>query len=238
MPGSASSSARGSSALAASGLPVAGLDAHAAAAAVRPRGAARRASIPGEAELVDVWLVERVPAWRVREALARVVPPALPPRRGIRRVAGAPALPGPGRRVGLPGERSTPGAVDPAALAAAVDGLPRAAALAARASEGSGDRVLRPAAVPRRRSRSTAPAAPCLRMTLRHDPERGIGRPGRGARRARPSGSAHGARAVTSLVRERLVLAPPPAARAAGAQRPRVRGVAVRPVTPASRPRK
>src|SRR3954452_14597555 len=51
-----------------SGLPLAGLD------LPRPRArfsvaAPLAAPIPGEAELVDLFLVERVPAWCVREAL-------------------------------------------------------------------------------------------------------------------------------------------------------------------------
>src|SRR5918994_2414157 len=60
-------------ALASSGLPVAGLD------SPMPRarfalGAPLAAAVPGEAELLDTWLVERLPAWRVREALARCLP--------------------------------------------------------------------------------------------------------------------------------------------------------------------
>ena len=80
-------------ALASSGLPVAGLD------AAKPRArfavaAPLAVAIPGEAELADVWLVERLPAWRVREALVACVP------RGWRLVdaydvwLGEPALPG------------------------------------------------------------------------------------------------------------------------------------------------
>src|SRR3990172_1374477 len=56
------------SALATSGMPVAALD----AAAPRPRfalAAPLPAGISGDAELVDLWLVERLPTWRVREAL-------------------------------------------------------------------------------------------------------------------------------------------------------------------------
>ena len=60
-------------ALIASGLPLAGLDGPKG----KPRyaiGAPLQAAIPGEAELIDIWLVERLPRWRVREALAPVLP--------------------------------------------------------------------------------------------------------------------------------------------------------------------
>jgi len=54
-----------------SGLPVA------IAPAGRPKlalAAALPAGVAGRAELVDVWLTERTPAWRVREALQSVLP--------------------------------------------------------------------------------------------------------------------------------------------------------------------
>jgi hypothetical protein len=68
-------------------------------------------------------------------------------------------------------------------------------------------------------------------MTLRHDPERGIGRP---EEVMAALGEQLGARLEpASVVRESLVLAPPPQP-AAG---PRPRG-GRQPATPASRPRK
>lgn len=59
--------------LSAAGLPVAGLD------GPRPKarlaiGAPLPAGIAGEAELADLWLVERLPIWRVREAVAAGLP--------------------------------------------------------------------------------------------------------------------------------------------------------------------
>jgi hypothetical protein len=60
-------------ALVASGLPVAGLEAGGA----RPRiafGAPLQAGASGEAELADVWLLERLPLWRVRQGLAPRLP--------------------------------------------------------------------------------------------------------------------------------------------------------------------
>ena len=112
------------SAFAACGLPVAGLD------APKPRArfalaAPLAATIPGEAELLDVWLVERLPAWRVREALGG--PPArrVAPRGRLRRLAGGGGAARAGGRVGLPGDvrarergRATAGARPRAALLA------------------------------------------------------------------------------------------------------------------------
>src|SRR5262245_42313737 len=60
-------------ALRGSGLPLAGLDSESG----RPRfalAAPLSASIPGEAELADVWLTERRPRWTVRDALAGSLP--------------------------------------------------------------------------------------------------------------------------------------------------------------------
>ena len=75
-----------------------------------------------------------------------------------------------------------------------------------------------------------------LRMTLRHDPERGIGRPDE-VLAALADRMGESAAKVTSLVRERLVLAPPPPP---AAPAPRTRGPrrGGQPVTPPSRPRK
>lgn len=192
-------------ALAASGLPLAGLD-----AASRPRfalAAPLAASIPGEAELVDLWLVERLPAWRVREALDGRLPA------GYRLVdlfdvwLGEPALPG---QVVASVYRAdlAAGAGDPGSLHAAAEAM--LAAVALPRSRRKGDSMiaydLRPfldgleVVVTRPGTESTA-----VRMTLRHDPEKGIGRPEEvigelGDRLGAPL-------AVGALVRERLVLA-------------------------------
>jgi len=194
-------------ALAGCGLPVAGLD------ATRPRprfapAAPLAASVPGEAELLDVWLIERVPAWRAREALVAAMPA------GYRLVdlydvwLGEAALPG---RVAASVYRATLAGEE-----ATADGL-RAAAVS----------LLGEATLPRERRKGDATIAYDLRpfldaldigeaadggvvvtMTLRHDPEKGVGRPEEAL-------AALGKRAgvvlrAATLVRERLVLGDPP----------------------------
>lgn len=205
------------------GLPLAGLDGPRA----RPRFAAAAplaASIPGEAELLDVWLTERLPRWRVREALARVLPDG-------HTLADV-------HDVWL-GEAPLPGRVTAsvyrAALGAAVDtGAVRAAAVALRAA----------ASLPRVRQKGNAmvaydlrpfidaievseaagaDAGPILRMTLLHDPERGVGRP---EELLAAVGELVGVPLdVRALARERLVLASPPVVEEA----PRPRGPRPRP---------
>jgi radical SAM-linked protein len=189
-----------------SGLPVAGLD----AAKPRPRfapAAPLLASIAGEAELVDLWLVERLPRWRVREALA----PSMPP--GHRLVElhdiwlGEPPLPGrviaSVYRVPLPG-----GSGSMVAFRAAVAGILGEESLPRERRKG--DTVvtydLRPFVAGL--EIEERPEGPALRMVLRHDPEKGIGRPEEllavlGERMGAPV-------PATGLVRERLVLAEPP----------------------------
>jgi radical SAM-linked protein len=221
-------------ALTGSGLPVAGLD----ATPPRPRfavAAPLSASIPGEAELVDVWLVERVPAWRVREALGASMPAAHRLVEAYDVWPGSPALPGQVTASVYRAEARRED-VDPIALATACDAVLEARTLERERVKGTGTvrYDLRPfieaLAVDGTGDRVT------LRMTLRHDPERGIGRPDEvlAALADRMPGSA---RRLTSLVRERLVLAPPPPP-AAPVHRNRGPRRGGQPVTPASRPRK
>ena len=214
--------------LAASGLPVAGLDATPPKARFAP-AAPLSASIPGEAELADVWLTERVPAWRARERIAASMPEGYALVEAYDVWLGAPALPG---QVSASVYRATfaTGAVDAGTLHLAVDALLRADALPRERQKGTTTVAydLRPFL----ESLVVDERDGCLRMTLRHDPERGIGRPEEvlGA-----LGGQLGARLEpTTLVRESLVLAPPPPPVAANA---RPRG-GRQPVTPASRPRK
>jgi radical SAM-linked protein len=211
-------------ALTATGLPFAGLD----QPRPRPRfvmAAPLGASIPGEAELMDVFLVERHPAWRVREAIAATVPA------GYRLVdaydvwLGEPALPG---RVEASVYRATFDGppVSPGRLAAAARALLDAPALVRerRKGEGTVRYDLRPfiGALDVGASEGTT----VLRMTLRHDPEKGVGRPDEVL--AAMAEAAGMQLEPTSLVRERLELGgtPPP--------RPRGRQPAASP----SRPRK
>jgi len=164
-------------ALRACDLPLVGLDAE----PPRPRvaiAAPLAASIPGEAELVDIWLVERWPAWRVRESLRA-------------------RLPGGFDLVGLEdvwlGEASLPGQVVASVYRAELDtsavDLGRLRRVAAAVLEAAtlprtrqrGDRVvsydLRPFIDDLRVGDPDAAGRIPIRMILRHDPEKGVGRP-------------------------------------------------------------
>jgi hypothetical protein len=162
-------------ALLASGLPVAGLDA--------PRPKARfaiaaplAAAIPGEAELVDVWLVERMPRWRVREALQA----ALPIGHTLVDVydvwLGEPALPGLVAASVYRAELDAP--ADAGRLAHAAEILLAADALPRRRAKGEGTVPydLRPFLLGIEVA-SRPEGGAWVRMRLRHDPSRGIGRP-------------------------------------------------------------
>jgi hypothetical protein len=213
-------------ALAASGLPVAGLDG--------PRGRPRfapaaplGATIPGEAELLDVWLTERLPRWRVRDALEATLPSDY-------------------SLVDLYdvwlGEAALPGRVSASVYRAVVQTAVDAAAVRLAAAA-----LLAEPALPRERRKGETTVAYDLRpfieaievdeavlslsgdrtitfrMTLRHDPERGLGRPDEllAALSERAGAGFH----TRSLVRERLVLStpPPPAEPAARVRGPRPR---------------
>jgi hypothetical protein len=193
-------------ALARSGLPVAGLDAE----RPRPRfavAAPLAASIPGEAELIDVWLVERVPVWRVREALLARLPAGWSLVDLYDVWLGEPALPG---RVVASVYRAElgRGTTDATMLAAAAGALMAAASLPRERPKGEAMVAydLRPFldAV----EVAEAGGAVVIRMTLRHDPEKGVGRP---EELLAALGEAAGSGPLAaSVVRERLVLADPP----------------------------
>ena len=191
-------------ALGASGLPVAGLDATPPKARFAP-AAPLSATLPGEAELADVWLVERVPAWRVRERLAASLPEGYGLVDAYDVWLGAPALPG---QVVASVYRATfaPGAVDAGALRTAAEALLRAHALPRERQKGQAtvQYDLRPFID----ALEVGDDGRALRMTLRHDPERGIGRPEELL--AALGDVLGGALEPVSLVRECLVLAPPP----------------------------
>jgi Uncharacterized protein conserved in bacteria (DUF2344) len=247
-------------ALAASGLPVAGLD----GPGRRPRLAAAAplgATIPGEAELLDVWLTERLPRWRVRDALLATLPAdhalvdvydvwlgeaPLPGRvsasvyravvetaanaaairlaAGIRLAAAAllaePALPRERRK----GEATVAYDLRPFIVAIDVED-------AIVSQEGVAPTGSDAALVPRNGVVEGERGAITVRMTLRHDPERGVGRPEELL--AALSERAGAPLVARSLVREQLVLAIAPApeqhaARARGS-RPRPGGEGPRP---------
>jgi hypothetical protein len=199
-------------ALAASGLPVCGLD----TPTRKPRlafAAPLSPSVPGDAELMDLWLCERVARWRVREALAGVLPA------GWRLVdlydvwLGEPALPG--RvvasvfRVALaPTEASRSMGLRQAATALlAATSLPR------QRPKGDGTIAYDLRALLDAIDVTTTLDGVVIRLTLRHDPEKGIGRPEE-ALAALAESQGGPPIAIRDLVRERLVLADPPASTA------------------------
>ena len=211
-------------ALRACDLPIAGLD-----AGSRPKvtiAAPLPPGMPGEAELVDLWLVDRRPAWQVREAIEACIPPgftlldvydvwlgegSLPGqvvasvyraqlevarshhgrlREVVDGILGAPSLP----RVRHKGDRSV--AYDLRPFVAAIEVID--ATSIDRIDATSGDAI-------------------GIRMTLRHDSEKGIGRP---EELVAEIGDRLGCAVVTrALVRERLVLASEVASPPAGGGR-------------------
>ena len=206
----------------ASGLPVAGLDGPRA----RPRFAVAAplgATIPGEAELLDVWLTQRLPRWRVREALVAALPPghALVDLYDV--WLGEAPLPG---RISASVYRATlEPVVDDAVVRRAADALLAEAALprTRRKGEATVAYDLRPFIeaidMPGGGELQGVTETMTVRMTLRHDPERGVGRPDELL--AALSERSGVELVVRSLVRERLVLAIPPVPEAPA---PRARG--------------
>jgi hypothetical protein len=217
------------SALIASGLPLAGLD----LPKPRPRyalAAPLSASIAGEAELLDLWLVRRLPAWQVRAALAAATPAGFRLIEAYDVWLGEPALPG---RVVASVYRAwfRAGSVDASALRDAASALLVAATLPRERRKG--DAVvaydLRPFldALDVSTDGEATGAGPALRMTLRHDPEKGVGRPDEAL--AELSDRVGSPLEPVGLVREGLVLGDP------APPRPKPRQAAA---APASRPRK
>ncbi|HEY5629747.1 MAG TPA: DUF2344 domain-containing protein, partial [Candidatus Limnocylindrales bacterium] len=152
------------------------------------------------------WLVERIPRWRVREALAGSLPPGHTLVDLYDVWLGEPALPG---RVSASVYRVTAGPpADAEARAKAAAGLLAAETLSRdrRKGEGTVTYDLRPFL-------DAIEVQPVeggleIRMTLRHDPARGIGRPDEalaalGEALSGPSPD------WTDLIREGLVLAEP-----------------------------
>ena len=191
--------------LAASGLPIAGLD------APKPKlrvvtAAPLSAGTPGEAELADVFLVERLPGWRVREALVAALPAAYTLMDLFDVWLGESPLPG---RVAASVYRAVvrpPVGID--RVAAGAQGLLAAQALPRerRKGESTVSYDLRPflAALD---VEAGPDGVAVIRMTLRHDPAKGVGRPDE-TLAALAEASGEGLEAA-SLVRERLVLAEP-----------------------------
>lgn len=207
-----------SAALAASGLPVSGLE---PGGTGRPRfafAAPLPAASRGLAELVDIWLVERVPVWRVREALSERMPLAHHWVAASDVWLGAPALAGQVVAavwlVDLDGAAAA--SID---LAPAVRVVLGASSLQRMRTKGDVERPydLRPLIID---ISAPQPAdGRIIRITTRVDPALGAGRPEEvvGAL----ADAAGVSLAIASIVRERLVIAdrtgePPPTTKRVG----------------------
>lgn len=159
-----------------SGLALAQLD-----AADRPRvafGAPLSAAAEGEAELAEIFLAERIPAWRLREALADRLPDAYTLIGAEDVWLGAPPLPG---RIVAADWRVelVPADVDPEALRAAADRLLAATSLPRTRSKAGSDKAydLRPLLEDVQVVGPIAGEPLVVRIRTRFRPELGSGRP-------------------------------------------------------------
>lgn len=186
-------------ALLASGLPVARVEGD------RPRisfGAPLPTGIAGSAELLELWLTERLAAWRVREAIDAALPVG-------HRLAdleniwlGAPALPG---RISGATYLVTFRSVDRAAMSAAADQVLAAERIPRERQKGGTTKTydLRPLIEAIEIGPDAQPVV--LRLTTRIHPELGSGRPDE---ILNALGEAAGEPPqVLEIVRERLLLA-------------------------------
>jgi radical SAM-linked protein len=192
------------SALIGSGLPLAQLD-----ATGKPRvafGAPLSAAAEGEAELAEIFLAERVPAWLVRDALAERMPAAHTLLSAEDVWLGAPPLPGQIIAADWRVELEAAG-VDRVALAAAADRLLAAASLPRTRQKAGGDKDydLRPLLDD---VRVDPPGADGERLTVRirtrFRPDLGSGRPEEVVAALAEAGGAE--LVICRMVRERLLL--------------------------------
>jgi hypothetical protein len=189
-----------------SGLALAQLD-----AGGRPRvafGAPLPAVAEGDAELAEIFLAERVPAWRVREALAERMPPAHTFVSAEDVWLGGPPLPGRVTAADWRVEVLAAG-VDRGQLAAAASQLLAASSLPRTRSKAGTDKAydLRPLLEDVGLGSPSAPGdgALVVRIRTRFRPELGSGRPDEVI--AALGEACETELAVTRTVRERLVLA-------------------------------
>lgn len=194
-------------ALVASGLPVAGLEPGGPGRARVAFAAPLPAAASGEAELVDLWLLDRRAAWEVRAGLEERLPHGHHWISAENVWLGAPALAGrvvaADWRVALTGVA----AKDRAALAQAASALLAAVSLPRIRTKGAVERRydLRLLLVDVALLDEGGPGLPALRIRTRFDPELGSGRPEEVV--AALVETANMPIGVGSIARERLILA-------------------------------
>jgi hypothetical protein len=195
--------------LASSTLPLAGLEPTGSGRARFALGTPLPAAAAGRAELADIWLLERRPAWAVREALEARMPPAHRYVTAENVWLGAPPLPGQ-----IVAARWSVTLAAPAAARDAIDAASRrlldAETVPRVRTRGGGDRPydLRPLL------EDVGPTGPraedalaTLRMTTRFDPALGAGRP---EEVVAAIGEIVGTELpIAALVRDALILADP-----------------------------
>jgi hypothetical protein len=191
-------------ALIGSRLPLAQLD-----ATGRPRvafGAPLSAAAEGEAELAEIFLAERVPAWRVREALTERMPTAHTLLSAEDVWLGAPPLPGRVIAADWRVELEAAG-VDRVALASTAERLLAAASLPRTRQKAGGEKAydLRPLLDDVRVDPSAADGERLIvRIRTRYRPDLGSGRPEEVVAALAEVGGAP--LLIRRTVRERLVL--------------------------------
>lgn len=159
------------------GLALAQLD-----ASGRPRiafGAPLAATAEGEAELAEIFLAERVPAWRIREALAERLPASHTLLSAEDVWLGAPPLPGRVTAADWHVELE-PAGIDPGELRVVAERLLGSPSLPRTRSKGGSDKPydLRPLLDDVEVSQPAGPGeAASLRIRTRFHPELGSGRP-------------------------------------------------------------
>lgn len=195
-------------ALVASRVPIAGLDVPGGRARLS-FGAPLAAAARGDAELVDVWVTERIPLWRLRESLVPCLPPGFHWVRAEDVWLGEPPLPGQvaaadwevSVRVGRSGADCHVALAAAAARLLATTSIPRT-----RGKPGAEKPYdLRPLILALEVDPAGLERGCRLRMRTRLDPERGTGRP---EEVVAALGDAAGMELeIVDLARSRLILA-------------------------------
>ncbi len=192
-------------ALTQSGLAVVGLEPGGVGRARIAFGAPLPATVRGEAELAEVWLLERIPLWRLREALTPVMPHAHAWIRAEDVWLGAPPLAGQVAAADWRIVLAGPGP-DPDVLAAACRDLMAAPSIARTRLKGGTEKTydLRPLLDDIAVEARPVPPQIVLHARTRFRPDLGAGRPEEVV--AAVADAARSPLEIVEIVRERLIL--------------------------------